>query len=417
MNTQVEIVTIGDELLIGQVVDTNSAWIGQQINLAGFSVNRITSVSDNEQEILSILKETTERSAIVLITGGLGPTRDDITKKCLCEFFNTKLILNQDVLADIQSFLKGRVAQINQLNHDQALVPENCTVIRNPIGTAPIMWFNYNKGVVVSMPGVPSEMKLAMEMEIIPRIKKTFINQAILHKTVHIFNIPEAVLAEKLTLWEDNIPSCIKVAYLPSPGKIRLRLTGKGTDSILLQNHINKAINDLYSIVGENIYGFDDEQVEASLLKLLLNKESTLSCAESCSGGYMAHLLTTVAGASKVFKGSAVAYANEIKSGLLGVSNTDIETFGAVSCQVVEQMALGACKTFNTHYAIATSGIAGPSGGTEEKPVGTVWIAWAGNGKVISQKFQFGNNRQRTIIRTAEAGIILLKQFIENNRL
>lgn len=417
MNTQVEIVTIGDELLIGQVVDTNSAWMGQQLNLAGFTVNRITSVSDNEHEILSILKETTDRSSIVLITGGLGPTRDDITKKCLCEFFNAKLILNQDVLADIQSFLKSRVAQFNQLNHDQALVPEKCTIIRNPIGTAPIMWFNHNNGVVVSMPGVPSEMKRAMEAEIIPRLKRAFINQAILHKTVHIFNIPEAVLAEKLAHWEDNIPSDIKVAYLPSPGKIRLRLTGKGTDSILLQNHINKAINGLYSIVGENIYGFDDERVEASLLKLLSNKKSTLSCAESCSGGYMAHLITSVAGASQVFKGSAVAYANEIKTSLLGVSNTDIETFGAVSCQAVEQMALGACKTFNTDYAIATSGIAGPSGGTEEKPVGTVWIAWARNGKVISQKFQFGNNRERTIIRTAETGLILLKQFIENNKL
>lgn len=414
---QIEIVTIGDELLIGQVVDTNSAWMGQQLNKAGFTVNRITSVSDKDEEILSVLNETTQRSPIVLLTGGLGPTRDDITKGSLCRFFNTTLVFSQEVFSDIEVFLKGRVTGINQLNRDQALVPETCTIIRNLAGTAPIMWFDYKGGAVVSMPGVPSEMKLAMEKEIIPRLKERFVSEVVIHKTIQIFNIPEAVLAEMLSDWEDGIPSFLKVAYLPSAGKIRLRLSARGSDANVINMAIKKAVNALYPIVGNNIYGFDDERAEESLLKLLLNKKATLSCAESCSGGFMSHLITSIAGASQSFKGSAIAYANEIKTQLLGVSPENIEQFGAVSSQVVEQMALGACKLFKTDYAIATSGIAGPSGGTDDKPIGTVWIAWAGNGKVISQMFLFGNNRERTIIRTAETGLIMLKLFIEKGNL
>lgn len=415
---QVEIITIGDELLIGQVVDTNSAWMGQQLNKFGFSISRITSVSDQEEEILSVLKEATERSSIVLITGGLGPTRDDITKITLCKFFDTKLVFNQEVFSDIENFLKRRgAASINQLNRDQALVPQSCIVIRNIIGTAPVMWFNYKEAVVVSMPGVPSEMKRAMEQEIIPRLKEKFVSGVVIHKTVYILNIPEAVLAEMLSDWEDSIPPFIKVAYLPSPGKIRLRLSGKGRDANIIEQAIGKAVKALYPIVGENIYEFDDQKPEEYLLKLLLNKNATLACAESCSGGYISHLITSVPGASQCFKGSVVAYANEIKVELLGVSPEDIENYGAVSSQVVEQMALGACKVLNTHYAIATSGVAGPAGGSDEKPVGTVWIAWAGNGKVISHKFLFGNNREHTIIRTSETGIIMMKQLIEKGEM
>lgn len=415
---QVEIITIGDELLIGQVVDTNSAWMGQQLNKFGFSISRITSVSDQEEEILSVLKEATERSSIVLITGGLGPTRDDITKNTLCKFFDTKLVFNQEVFSDIENFLKRRgAASINQLNRDQALVPESCIVIRNIIGTAPVMWFNHKEAVVVSMPGVPSEMKRAMEQEIIPRLKEKFVSGVVIHKTVYILNIPEAVLAEMLSDWEDSIPPFIKVAYLPSPGKIRLRLSGKGRDANIIEQTIGKAVKALYPIVGENIYEFDDQKPEEYLLKLLLNKNATLACAESCSGGYISHLITSVPGASQCFKGGIVAYANEIKAEILGVSPEDIENYGAVSSQVVEQMALGACKVLNTHYAIATSGVAGPTGGSDEKPVGTVWIAWAGNGKVISHKFLFGNNREHTIIRTAETGIIMMKQLIEKGEM
>lgn len=414
---QVEIITIGDELLIGQVVDTNSAWIGQQLNKAGFSVNRITSVSDQRDEIRNALNEATQRVPIVLITGGLGPNRDDITKTTLCDFFNTRLVFSQEVFSDIEAFLKGRVANINQLNRDQALVPENCTVIRNPVGTAPIMWFNYKDGVVISMPGVPYEMKRAMEIEVIPRLKQQFITGVILHKTVHIHNIPEAVLADMLSGWEDHIPSFLKVAYLPSAGKIRLRLTGKGPEREPVEKAINEAVAALSPIIGDSIYGFDDEQPAEALMKLLLNRTQTVSFAESCSGGYLSHLMTAIPGASEIFKGSAVAYANEIKMGLLGVSKSNIETYGAVSQQVVEEMALGASRLFETDYAIATSGIAGPTGGSDEKPVGTVWMAWAGHGKVISRKYLFGNSRERTILRSAETGLIELKFLIERGEL
>jgi nicotinamide-nucleotide amidase len=414
---QVDIITIGDELLIGQVVDTNSAWMGRELNKIGLSVHRITSISDKEEEILSSLEEAINRSPIVLITGGLGPTRDDITKAALCRFFNTKLVFSEEVYADVERMLKGRVHHINQLNHDQAMVPENCTIIRNPVGTAPIMWFRHAKGIVVSMPGVPIEMKQTMSDQILPRLLEKYQTGIVRHKTLHVFNIPEAVLAEMLSDWEDAVPDYIKVAYLPSPGKLRLRLSGRGEDANKIDVAIEKAIQALYPIIGDHIFGLDDQTPQQELLRLLTERDQTLAFAESCSGGYMAHLVTAVPGASAVFKGSMVAYANEVKIKLLEVDPMAIEQYGAVSRQVVEQMALGVCQALGTHYAIASSGIAGPAGGSEEKPVGTVWLAWAGHGKVKSRLFNFGSNRERTIVRTAEAGIIVLKQMIERAEL
>ena len=412
-----DIITIGDELLIGQVIDTNSAWMGRELNKIGLSVHRITSISDKEEEILSAMKEAIERSPIVLITGGLGPTRDDITKAALCRFFETKLVFNKEVYADIERMLKGRVKNINQLNHDQAMVPEKCTLIRNPVGTAPIMWFQHAKGIVVSMPGVPLEMKHAMSHQIVPRLSELFQTGVVRHKTLHVFNIPEAVLAEMLSDWEDGVPSYIKVAYLPSPGKIRLRLSGRGEDADKIDKAIENAIQALYPLIGDHIFGLDDQTPQEELLRMLIERNQTLAFAESCSGGYMAHLITAIPGASAAFKGSIVAYDNDVKCEQLGVDQAAIEKHGAVSRQVVEQMALGACKVLNTHYAIASSGIAGPTGGSADKPVGTVWLAWAGQGKVISRQFNFGQNRDRTIIRTAEAGIIVLKQLLESSEL
>jgi nicotinamide-nucleotide amidase len=412
-----DIITIGDELLIGQVVDTNSAWMGRELNKIGLSVHRITSISDKEEEILMALTEATNRSPIVLVTGGLGPTRDDITKAALCRFFETQLVFSEEVYADVEHMLKGRVRSINHLNRDQALVPEKCTVIRNPVGTAPIMWFQNPKGIVVSMPGVPIEMKQAMTHEILPRLKEQFTTGIVRHKTLHVFNIPEAVLAEMLSDWEDAVPDYIKVAYLPSPGKLRLRLSGRGEDAQKIDSAIEKATQALYPIIGDHIFGLDEQTPQEELLKLLTEKKQTLAFAESCSGGYMAHLITAVPGASAVFKGCIVAYANEVKTAQLGVDTVTLEEHGAVSQLVVEQMALGACQHLNTSYGIASSGIAGPSGGSEDKPVGTVWLAWAGHGKVMSRLFNFGQNRDRTIVRTAEAGIIVLKQLIENDEL
>ena len=412
---QVDIITIGDELLIGQVVDTNSAWMGKELNKIGLSVSRITSISDQENEIIDSIQEALKRSQIVLITGGLGPTRDDITKAALCKFFNTKLVFNEQVLSDVENRLKGRVKNINELNRNQAMVPENCTVIRNSVGTAPIMWFQHPEGIVVSMPGVPTEMKYIMEHQILPRLANIFKIGIVKHKTIHVFNIPEAVLAETISEWEDAVPSFIKVAYLPAPGKIRLRLSARGDDATKIDEAIEIQIKKLQAIIGDNIFGYDNQAPEQEVLKALKNKNQTLALAESCSGGYMSHLITSVAGASEVFKGGVVAYSNETKVNLLGVDNASIQKYGAVSRQVVEQMAQGVCKVLNTTYGVACSGIAGPTGGSAEKPVGTVWLAWAGNGKVISRKFNFGNNRERCIIQTAEAGIILLKQFIERN--
>jgi nicotinamide-nucleotide amidase len=414
---QVDVITIGDELLIGQVIDTNSAWMAQELNKEGFSVNRITTVSDDHEEILSVLRETTERSKIVLITGGLGPTRDDITKNTLCDFFNTKLVHNEQVLADVKTFLAGRVKSLNQLNQDQALVPESATVIRNVVGTAPILWFTYNGGVVVSMPGVPSEMQHAMHHEILPRLRKLFDTGFVEHKTILIHNIPEAVLAEMLSEWEDAVPKFIKVAYLPSPGKIRLRLSAKGNDQQLLKSAIQKSVEALQPIIGDNIYAEEDQSIGEVIINQLKQQHKTVSLAESCSGGLMAHLITAVPGASEVFKGSLVAYSNEIKNRVLGVNQADLDQHGAVSRQVVEQMAKGAVSVFKTDFAVATSGIAGPTGASKDKPVGTVWIAWASAHKVVSECFQLGQMRDRVIMRAVDTGLIRLKKLVEDNDL
>jgi len=414
----VEIITIGDELLIGQVTDTNSAWMGRELNKAGFDVQRITSVSDKKEEIQDVLEKASQRAKIVLMTGGLGPTRDDITKKTLCEFFDTHLVFNEEVFSDIQGFLKGRVKNINELNRDQALVPEKCEVIRNGMGTAPVMWFDYNDSVVVSMPGVPMEMKLAMSNSIIPRLKTKYQPGVIIHKTVLVHNIPEAVLAEMLTGWEDALPTEIKLAYLPAPGRIRLRLSARGTDEQLLQSKIEKAVDELSPVIGDNIYGEEDLPAADIFAGCFGNTGKSLALAESCSGGYLAHLVTSVAGSSNYFKGSLVTYSNEMKQKLLGVSAKDLEKFGAVSSQVVEQMALGALKATDADYAIATSGIAGPGGGTDDKPVGTVWMAWAASGnRVVSKQFRFGKDRERNILRTSETALIELMQMMRKGEI
>ncbi|MDG5799988.1 competence/damage-inducible protein A [Marinilabiliaceae bacterium ANBcel2] len=414
----VEIITIGDEILIGQVVDTNSSWIAKELNNIGLSVKYINTISDSEKDILDSTKTALKRSDILLITGGLGPTRDDITKKCLTHYFNSKLVFDKTVFCDIEKYFTRRNRPINQLNRDQALVPENAKIIRNPVGTAPSMlWLTSNNKVIVSMPGVPDEMKHAMSSEVIPLLKKRYRGNHVIHKTVHIFNIPEAELAEMLSQWEDNIPEIIKVAYLPSAGKLRLRLTGVGSNKATITNAIEKALNGLYPIIGDYIYGFDDEDFTQSLLNLLINNNVTLSCAESCSGGYISHKITSIPGASSVFKGGIVAYSDSLKINLLNVTKEILEANGAVSKEVVELMATSCIEKLNSDLSIAVSGIAGPSGGTEEKPVGTVWIAWASKKRVISKKFLFGAQRDRVILRTADAALILLKQFIENNKL
>ncbi len=408
----VEIITIGTELLIGQVVDTNSAWMGTQLNLAGFDVTRKATIPDTGTAIKSAITEALGRVSIVLVTGGLGPTKDDITKQTLCELFDTTLVFDQIVYDDVERLLKGRVTQINGLNRSQAMVPKDCTVIRNPVGTAPIMWFNRQGKVLVAMPGVPSEMQQAMVHEVIPRLKQQFATGVILHKTILVAQLPESVLAERIAHWEDKLDPALSLAYLPSPGKVRLRLTAKGEKEQELAQLIEKAVEALKPIIGDYIFGYDDEQPQEEVGRILALRRQTLSVAESCTGGYIAHLITGVPGSSSYFKGGVVAYSNEVKVGLLGVDPQMLERYGAVSQPVVEQMALGAQRVLQTDYAIATSGIAGPMGGSAEKPVGTVWMAWATPEGVFSKKFQFGTIRGRNILRSGETALILLQQYL-----
>lgn len=408
-----EIITIGDEILIGQIVDTNSAWMAQQLNSIGIHVYQITSISDERNHILSTLNDAESRADIILITGGLGPTNDDITKQTVCEYFGSKLILHEKSLQNIQTFLEKRgINKMIDNNRNQALVPDNCTVLENMNGTAPGMWFERNNKIFVFMPGVPFEMKALMTNEVLPRIKKQFKLPEIVHKTIHVQGIPEAHLAEMLSDWENNLHKSIKLAYLPSPGMIRMRFSVHGNTKSDLLNIINTEIEKLEKIIPDNLVSVDEKKIEEVIGELLINDKATVSTAESCTGGYLAHLITKASGSSQYFKGSVIAYANEIKINELDVNINDIEKFGAVSKQVVEQMAKNVMLKFKTTYGIATSGIAGPTGGTDDKPIGTIWIAIANENKVYSEKFVFGNDRERNIVRSANTALSLLKNFI-----
>ena len=407
-----ELITIGDEILIGQIVDTNSAWMGQQLNLLGIEVYQVTSVHDNHDHIMKALAEAEENADLVLITGGLGPTKDDITKHTLCEYFGTELVFHPEVLEHVRSLLSSRNVNINQLNTDQALLPASCTVLHNSAGTAAGMWFERNNTIFVSMPGVPFEMEAIMTEEVFPRLTKLGITQSIVHKTVLTIGLPESMLAEKIEQWESALPNFIKLAYLPSPMMVRLRLSGYGTDQSELEAEIDRQVKKLLGIIPENVFGFDNDNLGLVIGRLLKESSRTLAVAESCTGGKIAHFITSNPGSSAYFKGGVVAYSNEIKNKLLDVPSEIIESFGAVSQQVAEAMAKGAQKVLNSDYSVATTGIAGPDGGTEEKPVGTVWIAVAGPSGIISKKYIFRHNRERNIIRTTHTALNMLRTLI-----
>jgi len=409
-----ELITIGDEILIGQIVDTNSAWMGQQLNLHGIEVYQVTSVHDNHNHIIKAFTEAEKNADLVLITGGLGPTKDDITKNCLCEYFGTELVFHPEVLEHVQSLLSSRNVVINQLNRDQAFLPDRCTVLHNSAGTASGMWFERNNTIFISMPGVPFEMEAIMTEEVFPRLIKLGITQSIVHKTVLTIGLPESMLAEKIENWENALPGFIKLAYLPSPMMVRLRLSGYGTDQAALEAEIDQQVKELLTIIPENVFGFDDENLGMVIGRILAESQKTMAVAESCTGGNIAHFITSNAGSSAYFKGGVVAYSNEIKNKLLDVPLDLIENFGAVSQQVAEAMALGAINRLNVDYSIATTGIAGPDGGTDEKPVGTVWIAVAGSSGVKCKNYIFKHNRERNIIRTTQTALNLLRTFILN---
>jgi nicotinamide-nucleotide amidase len=407
-----EIITIGDELLIGQTIDTNSAFMGAELSAMGFEIVQITSISDKKEMIINALKEKVGRIDVVLITGGLGPTSDDITKQTLCEFFETRLIPNKEVLKDIEKMLARRNFPMNENNRRQADVPESCRVLPNAAGTAPGMWFEKGGTIFISMPGVPYEMKYIMTGHVIPELKKKFISQQIIHRNIMTYGTFEAKLAEILTDFEAGLPKHLKLAYLPSAGVIKLRLTGSGNNRDDLSHAIEIQISKLYNIIPQFIYGENEESLEMAVGRLLLQKGLTLSTAESCTGGEISHLITSVPGSSRYFKGSVIAYANSVKTHLLEVPEEIINKHGAVSKESVELMATGARKLFDTDFAVATSGIAGPDGGTAEKPVGTVWISVSSRTRNIVEKLTFGNDRVINIRRFSLAALNLLRKQI-----
>lgn len=409
----VEIIVIGDELLIGQVTDTNSGWIARELNHVGWEVTEITTVRDREREITDALDSSFARVDVVLMTGGLGPTKDDITKQTLCRYFGGKLVFDESVYANVEAIFARRHLQMNASTHDQAYVPDVCTVIQNPVGTAPVMWFEREGKVLVSMPGVPSEMKTVMQETVINRLRQHFRDHsAILHRTCLVKDFTESRLSESLTDFEKQLPACIKLAYLPTPGVIRLRLTARGDDEVQLQPLIDGEFANLKSLLGEHLFCDVDATLAGALGRILARRGETLATAESCTGGNIAHEITRVAGSSVYFKGSVVAYSNEVKEHVLHVSPQTLEQCGAVSRETVLQMTAGVQRLLSTHCAIATSGIAGPGGGSAEKPVGTVWIAVRYGDRDRAECFHFGGDREQVIARATQSALLMLVQLL-----
>ncbi len=405
-----DIISIGDELLIGQTLNTNAFWMSKELNQIGFTIRQQTTIADTESVILASVEASLQFSDVVLITGGLGPTNDDLTMPTLNKYFGGSLVRDEKVYAHIEQLITSRGFDMNENNQKQAIVPDNCQVIHNANGTAPGLWFKKDEKVVVAMPGVPYEMKAMVLDEIIPRLKKQFELPGIINHMVYTQGVPESMLAERIGDWEDGLPSTIKLAYLPSPGRVKLRLSSTGADRVIMQSAIDKEVVKLEALISKHIYSEENEDL-ASAIGVLLNKSKmTLSTAESCTGGYISHLITKVAGSSNYYKGSVIAYENEVKMRELDVLKSDLDAYGAVSRQVVEQMAMGVQNKMKTDYAIATSGIAGPTGGTNDKPVGTVWIAVAAPEGVISKKYLFGKQREVNIERAAITALGMLRK-------
>ena len=407
-----EIITIGDEILIGQIVDSNSAFIGQELNKTGIFVTQITTVSDDRNEISDAINNAEKRADLIILTGGLGPTKDDITKKTIADYFNDELVFSQDVYDHVKQLLSGRGITMNELNSHQAYVPSSCKIMSNDVGTAPGMLFEKNNKIYFSTPGVPFEMKFLITERLIPYLQEKFTFDSIIHKVVMTQGIPESHLAKKIEDWENNLPEEIKLAYLPQPGLVRLRLSAQGKKEYL-SKLIEKEIEKLNKIIPEAIFGYDEEKIEFSVFNLLKEKGKTMATAESCTGGNISALITSISGSSEVFKGTVVSYSNEIKENVLGVKLETLENYGAVSSQVVEEMAKGVLKIMNTDYAIAVSGIAGPTGGTKEKPVGTTWIAIASKNNVFSEKHLLGEERSRNIRRASVTALNILRNYIK----
>lgn len=408
------IVTIGDEILIGQIVDTNSNFIAKELDRIGVETYEMISISDDKQHILNTFSKLQNKVDVVIVTGGLGPTKDDVTKKTFCEYFDDELVVNPEVLAHVTELIEGFYKRpISQLNKDQALVPSKCTVLPNKMGTAPGMWMKKENTVFVSLPGVPYEMKYLVENEIIPKIVKEYKRPYIIHKTILTYGQGESLVAERIENWENNLPEFIKLAYLPNPGRVRLRMTARGTDKEVLEKAIEENVQSLDAIIHDIIVGYEEnETIETVVGKLLAKQNKTVSTAESCTGGKVASLLTSVQGASAYFKGSVVSYATEAKVNVLGVPQDLVDQFTVVSAEVAKAMALNVKDLLKTDYAIATTGNAGPSKGDSDAEIGTVFIALATPNGVIAEEFNFGQPREKVIDRATIKSLEILQKEI-----
>ena len=411
------IVTIGDEILIGQIIDTNSGYIAKALDRIGIENHELLSISDNKQHILETLEKLQNKVDFVIITGGLGPTKDDITKHTFCEYFEDTLVINQEVQAHVIELIEKVMNRpASQMNKDQALVPSKCQVLFNKVGTAPGMWMKKEGTVYISLPGVPYEMKYIVENEIIPKIVKEYERPYIIHKTIMTYGQGESLVAERIEDWENSLPEFVKLAYLPSPGRVRLRLTARGKDKELLERTINNKVDALAKIIGDIIVGFDEDETIAVVLgRLLVKNKATIAVAESCTGGKIAQELTAVPGASNYFRGGVVSYATDTKVSMLGVSEDTIAQFSVVSAEVATEMALGAKKIIKSDYAIATTGNAGPSKGDADATVGTVFIAIATPNGVLVKEFNFGQPREKVVDRTVNKAFELLQKEILKN--
>lgn len=410
------IVTIGDEILIGQIIDTNSSYIAKALDKIGVSIKEMLSISDEKQQILNTLNLLQNKVDLVIITGGLGPTKDDITKKTFCEYFNDELVEDEKVLLHVKELIEGFYKRpISQINKEQALVPSQATVLFNKMGTAPGMWIQKENTIYVSLPGVPYEMKYLIDEVIVPKLISEYNRASIVHKTIMTYGRGESLIAEQIEEWENNLPAHIKLAYLPSPGKVRLRLSTSGTDEKVLNEEIDKEVKKLHSIIGDIIVGTEsDEPIENVLSTIFKEQKLTLALAESCTGGKIAQLITAISGASSFFKGGVVTYATETKINVLGVSEKLIEKHSVVSGFVAEAMAMQAKKVFNSDYAIATTGNAGPEKGDSIAEIGTVFIALATPNGVFSEEFNFGQPREKVIGRAVNKAFeILYKEILK----
>lgn len=411
------IVTIGDEILIGQIIDTNSGYIAKALDKIGVQTRELLSISDDKQHILDTFASLQNKVDFVIITGGLGPTKDDITKHTFCEYFNDTLVVNKEVETHVIELIESVMKRpASQMNKDQALVPSRCEILFNQVGTAPGMWMKKENTVFISLPGVPYEMKYIVENEIVPKIVKEYKRPYILHKTIMTYGQGESLVAERIEDWENNLPEFIKLAYLPAPGRVRLRLTARGTEKEILEKAINENVTSLAKLIGDIIVGFDeDETIEVVLGRLLAQKGKTIATAESCTGGKIAQVFTSVSGSSNYFRGSVVSYATDTKVSVLGVSQETINEFSVVSGQVAKEMAIGVQKLMNSDYAIATTGNAGPSKGDADATIGTVFIALATPNEVFVEEFNFGQPREKVLDRAVNKAFeILQKEILKN---